>query len=118
MKSIVNIDADKSNDTPEKWCCTKNVSFRSRTSKIRNLFLENAEDLDFVMQMHNLLEYIHSYFMTSRLLHNRYRDEIDNIGDDDDDDDVSNGKSFKYKTKITGTEERNICTRWWWWWFK
>ena len=50
--------------------------------------------------------------MTSRLLHNRYRDEIDNIGDDDDDDDVSNGKSFKYKTKITGTEERNICTRW------
>ena len=60
-----------------------NVSFRSRTSKIRNLFLENAEDLDFVMQMHNLLEYIHSYFMTSRLLHNRYRDEIDNIGDDD-----------------------------------
>ena len=92
-----------------------NVSFRSRTSKIRNLFLKNAEDLDFVMQMHNLLEYIHSYFMTSRLLHNRYRDEIDNIGDDDDDDDdddVSNGKSFKYKTKITGTEERNICTRW------
>ena len=82
--------------------------------KFRNLFLENAEDLDFVMQMHNLLEYIHSYFMTSRLLHNRYRDEIDNIGDDDDDDDddVSNGKSFKYKTKITGTEERNICTRW------
>ena len=53
--------------------------------------------------------------MTSRLLHNRYRDEIDNIGDDDDDDDdddVSNGKSFKYETKITGTEERNICTRW------
>ena len=92
-----------------------NVSFRSRISKIRNLFLENAEDLDFAMQMHNLLEYIHNYFMTSRRLQNCYRDEIDNIDDDDDDDDdddASNGKSFKYKTKIIGTEERNTCTRW------
>ena len=50
--------------------------------------------------------------MTSRRLQNCYRDEIDNIDDDDDDDDASNDKSFKYKTKITGTEERNIYTRW------
>ena len=32
-------------------------------SKINNTFTDNAEDLDIVMSMYNLLEYIDNYFM-------------------------------------------------------
>ena len=32
-------------------------------SKINNTFIDNAEDLDIVMSMNNLLEYIDNYFM-------------------------------------------------------
>ena len=49
------------------------------------------------MPMYNLLEYSQNYSMTSGSLWNYYRDEIDNV-----DDNASDGKSFKYKTKIVG----------------
>ena len=45
-------------------------------SKINNIFVENAEDLDIVMPMYNLLEYSENYSMTSVSLLNCYRDEI------------------------------------------
>ena len=48
------------------------------------------------MPMYNLLEYNHSYSVTSGKLWNYYRDEI-NVKDNASDD-----KSFKYKTKIVG----------------
>ena len=34
-------------------------------SKISNTFIDNAEDLDIVMPMYNLLEYSDNYFMMS-----------------------------------------------------
>ena len=44
--------------------------------------------------------------MKSRSLQNYYRDKIgDHDDDDDDDDDTSEGKSFKYNTKIIGNKE-------------
>ena len=52
------------------------------------------------MPMYNLLEYSQNYSMTSRNLLNYYRGEIH-----DADDNTSNGKSFKYKTKIVGKTE-------------
>ena len=52
--------------------------------------------------MYNLLEYNQSHTMTSGSLWNYYRDEIDDV-----DDNVSDGKSFKYETKVGGkTRER------------
>ena len=59
--------------------------------------IDNAEDLDIVMPMYNLLEYSQNYSMTPGSLRNYYRDEIGGA-----DDDTSDGKSFKYKTKIVG----------------
>ena len=47
------------------------------------------------MPMCNLLEYNQNYSMTSGILWKFYRDEIDDVNDN-----ASNGKSFKYKTKI------------------
>ena len=57
--------------------------------------IDNAEDLDIVMPMYNLLKYSQNYSMTSRSLWNYYRSEVDTV-----DDYASDGKSFEYKTKI------------------
>ena len=52
--------------------------------------------------MYNLLEYGQDYSVASGSLWNYYRDKIDDV-----DDNASDGKSFKYKTKIVGkTPER------------
>ena len=56
---------------------------------------DNAENLDIVMPMYNLLEYSQNYSMTSGSLWNYYRDKIDDV-----DDNASDGKSFEYKTKM------------------
>ena len=47
------------------------------------------------MSIHNLLEYSQIYSLTLQSLQNYYRNEIDCINDN-----ASDGKSFKYKTKI------------------
>ena len=54
------------------------------------------------MPMYNLLEYSQNYSMTSGRSWNYYRDEIHDVNNN-----ASDGKSFKYKTKIVGkTPER------------
>ena len=63
-------------------------------SKINSTLIDNAEDLDIVMYIYNLLEYGQNCSKTSGGLWNYYRDEIDDVNDN-----VSNGKLFKYKTK-------------------
>ena len=76
--------------------------FRSCISKINITLIDNAEDLHLVMPVHNLLEYSQNYPITPGNFQNYYRDEIDDV-----DDNASDGKSFKYKTKIVGnTPER------------
>ena len=67
--------------------------FRSCISKINSTLIDNAEDLDIVMLMYNLLEYSKNYFVAGGLW-NYYRDEIDNISGN-----ASEGKSFKYKPR-------------------
>ena len=53
-----------------------NASFMSCISKISNTFIDNAEDLDIVMPMYDLLEYRNNGSMTSGSLWNYYRDEV------------------------------------------
>ena len=57
--------------------------------------IDDAEDLDIVLPMNNLVEYSQNYYMTSGRLWNYYRHEIDDVSDN-----TSYGKSFKYKAKI------------------
>ena len=59
------------------------------------VYNDNAEDLDVVMPMYNLLEYSKNYRKTTGSLWNYYRDEPSNPFS-------SNSESFKYKTSITG----------------
>ena len=55
-----------------------NVPFTNCISKINNVLIDNAEDLDVVMPMYNLLEYSKNYRKTRGSLWNYYRDEPNN----------------------------------------
>ena len=87
----------------EKDKAEKNVAFennaplRSCISKINSTLVHNVEDLDIVMPIYNLLEYSQIYSMISGSLQNDYGEKNYDV-----DDNTSDGKSFKYKTKIVG----------------
>ena len=87
----------------------KNNAFINCISKINGVKIDNAEDLDVVMPIYNLLEYSKNYKKTTCSLWNYYRDEPSNPLSSD-------SESFKYKTSITGNTydagEQNY--RWWW----
>ena len=82
-----------------------NTPFSSCISKMNGVLVENAEDLDIVMQMYNLPEYSNNYSKTSGCLWNYYRDELTDETNDDNgpNKNVINSKSFKYKSSITGS---------------
>ena len=72
-----------------------NVPFSNCISKINGVKIDNAEDLDVVMPIYNLLEYSKNYRKTTGSLWNYYRDKPkDPLS--------SNSESFKYKTSIQG----------------
>ena len=72
-----------------------NAPFINCISKINGIKIDNAEDLDVVMPMYNLLEYSKNCKKTTGNLWNYYRDEQSNPLS-------TNSESFKYKTSITG----------------
>ena len=78
-----------------KLVLKNNASFINCISKINGIKIDNAEDLDVVMPMYNLLEYSKNYKKTTGSLWNYYRDEpSDPLSSD--------SESFKYKNNITG----------------
>ena len=68
-------DANKMN---KNLIFKNNAPFRSCISK----FADNAEDLDIVMPMCNLLEFSGNYSMTSRSFCNYYRDEMNDAANE------------------------------------
>ena len=68
-----------------------NAPFINCILKINGVKIDNAEDLDVVMPMYNLLEYSKNYRKTTGSLWNYYRDEPSNPLSSD-------SESFKYKT--------------------
>ena len=81
-----------------------NAPFVSCMTKINNEFIEDADDLDIVMPMYNLLEYSKNYRKTIGSLYNYYRDELsdDNNPNNFPNTNVVNSNAFEYKNKITG----------------
>ena len=84
---------------PDNVKRNKSVAFKNSApfinciSKIHGIEIDNAEDLDVVIPMYNLLEYSKYYRKTTGSLCNYYRDEPSNP--------LSfNSESFKYKTNI------------------
>ena len=55
---------------------------------------DNAQDIDIVMPMYNLIEYSDNYSKTSGNLCQYYKDDPNY--------NIENSESFKYKIKLTG----------------
>ena len=84
---------------------TNNGPFISCISKINNMLIDNAEDLDVVMPMYNFLDNSKNYSKTTGSLWNYYRDELTDDTNDNNNPNKNaiNTESFKYKTGITGS---------------
>ena len=108
VKGRISVRCNNANNRKNKKVAFKNnAPFRSCISKINNSFIDNAQDLNVVLPMNNLLEYSDSYSMTSGSLWNYYRDEVNDNANENNADNyrVNNNKaitrkSFKYKTKV------------------
>ena len=77
-----------------------NVPFVSCITRINGELIEDADDLDIVMPMYNLLEYSKNYRKTIGSLYNYYRDELS--GNANNNDNTVSSDTFRYKNKITG----------------
>ena len=70
------------------------MPFTPCISKINNTEINDAQDIDIVMPMYNLIEYSDNYSKTSRSLWQYTKDEPN--------DNLANSESFKFKVKMTG----------------
>ena len=72
--------------------------------------IEDANDLDIVIPMYNLLEFSKNYRKTIGSLYIYYRDELSDDADNNSFDNIKvvNSNTFKYKNKITGNPY-NVC---------
>ena len=90
------------NDFGDKKLVFKNnAPFINCISKINGVEIDNAEDLDVVMPMYNLLEYSKNYKKTTGSLWNYYRDQPNSTIDDNNIiHSILNSESFDYKANF------------------
>ena len=82
-------------DERDKRVTFKNCApFTKYISRIINTDIDNAQVIDIVMPMYNLVEYSDNYSKTSGSLWQYYKDVPNN--------NLANPESFKFKVKITG----------------
>ena len=94
----------------KKLTCKNNASLKLWISKINNTFIDNAEDLDIVMPIYNLLKSNKNHSMTSGSLWNYFRDEMNDGANENNDagnyrinnNKKTTSKSFECQTKIIG----------------
>ena len=73
-------------------------------TRINNELIEDADDLDIVIPMYNLLEYSKNYRKIIGSLYNYYRDELNDDANLNNfaNNNVVSSNSFQYKNKIIG----------------
>ena len=87
-------DEAKRLDETNKGAIFKNCApFTKCISKIKGTQINNAQDLDILIPMYNLIEYSDNYSKTSGSLWQYYKD--------DGNDNTTQSESFRYKIKIT-----------------
>ena len=97
-------DAAKRLDERNKGVIFKNCApFTKCISRINGTDIDNAQDIDIVMPMYNLIEYSNNYSKTSGSLWQYYKD--------DPHDNLTDSKSFKSNIKITGNTPNNGNTK-------
>ena len=95
----------------KKLVFKNNAPFINCVSKINGIKIDNAEDLDVVMPMYNLLEYSKNYRKTTGSLWNYYRDEPSSSTDNNDiTHSILNSESFDYKANFmeNGVTHNNL----------
>ena len=103
-----NDDATRQADERDKDVTFKNCApFTKCMSIISNTDTDDAQDIDIVMPMYNLIEYSDNYSKTSGSLWQYYKD--------DPNDNITQSESFKSKIKITAKtpasgNTKNNCT--------
>ena len=96
-----NNNANNIRDKRNRPLILKNTApFVSCITRINGELIDDAEDLDIVMPMYNLLEHSKNYRKTIGSFYNYYRDELG--GNDNNNDNTVNSNTFMYKNKITG----------------
>ena len=86
----------------KKLIFKNNPQFTNCITKINGITIDNAEDLDVVMPMYNLLEYSKNY----------YRDEPNSSTDKDNiTHSILNSKTFDYKANFIGSVTNNNLTK-------
>ena len=101
----VNNNANNIRDKRNRPLILKNnAPFVSCITRINGELTEDADDLDIVMSMYNLLEYSKNYRKTIGSLYNYYRDELSDDADDNNFDNIKvvSSNTFKYKNKVAG----------------
>ena len=97
-------DGAAANNTNRKVIFKNSAPFTSYISKINNEQIDNAEGIDIVMPMYNLIEYNDNYSKTSGTLWQYCKEipAINNNGATVDFNGANATDSFNFKTKITG----------------
>ena len=91
----------------KKLAFENNSPFTTCMLKINSTLIDNAEYLDTVMPMYNLIEYSKNYSKTIRSLWNYYRNGKNSGAEGNINYSIKDSKSLTYKTKITGRLEGN-----------
>ena len=103
-------DAGAAANNINKKVIFKNCApFTNCISKINNTQIDNAEYIDIVMPMYNLIEYSDNYSKTSGSLWQYCKDipAVNNNGNIIDLNGANATDSFNFKTKITGQTDNN-----------
>ena len=91
-----------------------NAPFINYILKINNVLIDNAEHLDVVMPMYNLLEHSKNYRKTTGSLWNYYRDEPNDFpANNYNADPITNSESFKIQKQYYRKNIKCEGRKWW-----
>ena len=102
-------DGAAANNTNKKVIFKNCAPFTNCISKINNTQIDNAEYIDIVMPMYNLIEYSDNYSKTCGSLWQYCKEipAVNNAGKIVDFNAANATDSFNFKTKITGQTDNN-----------
>ena len=105
VSGTITVPGNHPRDRQNKTVILKNnAPFVSCITRINGELIEDADDLDIVMLMYNLLECSKNYRKTIGSLYNYYRDELNDDADNNNiaNNNVVSSNTFNYKNKIIG----------------
>ena len=102
VKGTITVAGNNPRDRQNRPVILKNnAPFVSCITRINDELIKDADDLDIVMPMYDLLEYSKNYRKTIGSLYNYYRDELTNDQNDNFANiNVINSDPFQYKNKL------------------